>query len=163
MKSARKFFPFVLAILLASTLASCGRIGFELLELEDTDSDTERDADTVDTLDGDSDGVPDVSDPCPLDNPDDSDGDGVCDGSDICPGGDDSLDGDGDGLPDACDPCPATDDPVCNLGIQAVTCQDWSGPFGNGCQTTMDNDVTTYDRLDCGTGTGSSGDRKSVV
>jgi hypothetical protein len=34
--------------------------------------------------DGDGDGVIDVCDPCPLDNPDDTDGDGVCDADDLC-------------------------------------------------------------------------------
>ena len=34
--------------------------------------------------DGDGDGVIDVCDPCPLDNPDDTDGDGVCDADDFC-------------------------------------------------------------------------------
>jgi hypothetical protein len=45
-------------------------------------------------VDTDGDGVPDATDPCPLDIGDDTDGDGVCDGDDRCP-----LD-----PADACDP-----------------------------------------------------------
>ena len=56
--------------------------------------------------DTDSDGIPDVQDPCPLDNPDDTDNDGVCDSDDICAGFDDNADGDSDGTPDGCDVCP---------------------------------------------------------
>lgn len=59
--------------------------------------------------DGDGDGVNDVCDPCPLDNPDDPDGDGVCTSVDRCLTGDDAVDADSDTIPDACDswPCGA--------------------------------------------------------
>ena len=53
-----------------------------------------------DTVDSDGDSVPDDCDVCPNDNPDDSAGDGVCDSDDVCPGGDDALDDDGDGVRD---------------------------------------------------------------
>jgi hypothetical protein len=60
--------------------------------------------------DRDGDGVVDMCDPCPFDNPDDPDGDGICTSDDRCPAGDDRDDEDGDGVPDACDdwPCGAT-------------------------------------------------------
>ncbi|MCG8404364.1 MAG: proprotein convertase P-domain-containing protein [Phycisphaerales bacterium] len=67
---------------------------------------------TCELNDSDGDGVADVCDPCPLDNPDDTDGDGVCDSNDICPGGDDAIDTDADGVPDFCDVCPGGDDNV---------------------------------------------------
>ena len=60
--------------------------------------------------DADGDGVIDLCDPCPQDNPDDTDGDSVCDSEDICPGFDDTADEDGDGVPDGCDICPGFDD-----------------------------------------------------
>ena len=41
-----------------------------------------------DNADLDGDTVPDASDLCPLDNPDDSDDDGVCESDDICPNSD---------------------------------------------------------------------------
>ncbi|MCG8404367.1 MAG: proprotein convertase P-domain-containing protein [Phycisphaerales bacterium] len=63
-------------------------------------------------VDGDGDGVADVCDPCPIDNPDDTDADGVCESEDICPGGDDNVDTDADGVPDFCDVCPGGDDNV---------------------------------------------------
>src|SRR5690606_34601537 len=52
--------------------------------------------------DRDGDGVCDSDDPCPDDATDDADGDGVCDAWDVCPGLDDDLDDDGDGEPDGC-------------------------------------------------------------
>ncbi|MCA9251719.1 MAG: S8 family serine peptidase [Phycisphaerales bacterium] len=57
-------------------------------------------------VDSDGDGVIDVCDPCPADNPDDSDADTVCDSDDICPGFDDAIDPDGDETPTGCDACP---------------------------------------------------------
>ena len=56
-------------------------------------------------LDSDGDGVPDSSDPCPMDAPDDDDFDGVCNSEDRCADFDDTLDTDSDGFPDACDTC----------------------------------------------------------
>ncbi len=58
-------------------------------------------------VDADDDGVCDIYDICPADNPDDTDGDGVCESDDICPGGDDTVDTDLDGVADFCDLCPA--------------------------------------------------------
>ena len=55
--------------------------------------------------DGDGDGKPDLTDVCPLDNPDDSDGDGVCNSTDVCPA-DNPNDSDGDGVCNSADPCP---------------------------------------------------------
>ncbi|MBK7826933.1 MAG: thrombospondin type 3 repeat-containing protein [Nannocystis sp.] len=80
--------------------------------------------------DADSDGQPDVCDPCPDDAANDADGDGlcgdadpcptgveadadgdgVCDRADVCPGSDDALDGDLDGVADGCDLCPQAPD-----------------------------------------------------
>lgn len=64
--------------------------------------------------DGDSDGIPDADDNCPVvANADqmDADGDGVGDACDICPAGDNSIDLDSDGIPDACDNCPSVSNP----------------------------------------------------
>jgi len=76
----------------------------------DSDSDTVPDCLDICPLDPDddldADGVCGDIDPCPLDNPDDSDADSVCDSFDICPGYDDFIDTDGDTVPDGCDPCP---------------------------------------------------------
>ncbi len=62
--------------------------------------------------DTDGDGLPDVCDACPNDNPDDTDGDGVCDSDDICDGNDAAGDADGDGVCDDIDVCPDFDDTV---------------------------------------------------
>ena len=56
------------------------------------------------------DGVGDVCDACPLDDPDDTDEDLVCDSDDVCEGFDDGADSDGDGVPDGCDVCADGDD-----------------------------------------------------
>ena len=50
-------------------------------------------------------GVGDLCDACPFDDPDDTDDDGVCDGSDNCVGTENpgQGDADGDGIGDACD------------------------------------------------------------
>ncbi|MGD2109038.1 MAG: hypothetical protein PVI86_06565, partial [Phycisphaerae bacterium] len=54
----------------------------------------------------DGDGVGDLCDPCPYDNPDDIDGDGICASDDNCPEDYNPLqeDCDGDGYGDICDP-----------------------------------------------------------
>jgi hypothetical protein len=66
--------------------------------------------DVGDGPDGDTDGVPDLTDNCPaLANPDqlDEESDGIGDACDLCPPFDDgNTDGDGDGVGDGCDPNP---------------------------------------------------------
>jgi hypothetical protein len=59
-----------------------------------------------DTVDADSDGIPDACDTCPNDADNDADGDGVCGDVDNCPNvaNADQTDSDSDGLGDACDP-----------------------------------------------------------
>jgi len=78
----------------------------------DTDGDGVGDAEDQcygedDTIDTDSDTIPDCLDTCPLDPDNDLDSDGVCGDIDICPGYDDFSDLDGDLVPDGCDPCPS--------------------------------------------------------
>ncbi|HWN68513.1 MAG TPA: DUF4215 domain-containing protein [Haliangium sp.] len=61
-----------------------------------------------DSLDADSDGIPDGCDVCAgADDATDADSDGVPDGCDACASFDDAIDGDNDGLPDGCDVCAA--------------------------------------------------------
>jgi len=50
---------------------------------DQADADRDGIGDLCEDMDGD--GKPDVSDPCPADNPDDSDADGVCNSADGCP------------------------------------------------------------------------------
>jgi hypothetical protein len=82
-----------------------------------TDTDGDGQCDDVDP-DDDNDGVPDGSDPCPLDPQNgcvpppgcgasggDTDGDGICNASD--------PDDDNDGIPDASDPCPLDPQNAC--------------------------------------------------
>lgn len=71
----------------------------------------------------DADGVCGDLDPCPYDNPDDSDLDSICDSVDICPGFDDLLDADGDLVPDGCDICPL-DSPDDSDGDGICTSED---------------------------------------
>jgi len=77
----------------------------EIDEQRDYNADEKGDA----CSDTDNDGVLDIDDPCPLDNPDDLDGDGVC--------------GDGDRFPDA-DNCPSGPNPMVayNLGDSIGDC-----------------------------------------
>ncbi len=84
------------------------------------DTDTDGNADYVD-LDSDDDGTNDDTDPCRLDNPDDSDGDTVCESVDICTGDDATGDTDADGVCDDTDLCTGDDatgdtdgDGICN-------------------------------------------------
>ena len=83
-------------------------------------------------LDSDGDGIPDVDDQCPgqddtidvdtdgipdcLDPLIDSDNDGVADSLDACPGFDDSFDSDGDGIPDGCE----SDGPTISCGAGTI-------------------------------------------
>lgn len=82
------------------------------------------------------------TDPCPLDDPDDSDGDGVCDSDDLCPGTDDQLcDADGDGFTPTDGDC---DDATPEVGPGAF---EWLGdasdplyvPVDEDCDGTADN------------------------
>lgn len=72
------------------------------LEGQQTDADP---LDPACLTDMDDDGVCDVLDPCPFDNPDDSDGDNLCDSDDPCPN-DPLNDQDNDGVCAPEDPCP---------------------------------------------------------
>ncbi len=111
-------------------------------------------------LDGDLDGVGDLCDPCPFDNPDDSDGDGVCDLDDACPGSDDAQDSDLDTVPDGCDLCSGDDatadgdgDGVCN-DLDLCSGDDASGD-SDGDGVCDDLDLCPADPLDDSDGDGS--------
>ena len=96
--------------------------------------------------DSDNDGVCDVLDPCPLDNPNDSDGDGVCDSDDICEGFDGSGDSDGDGICDNLDPCTGPDNVDADFdGI----CDSIDPCFGNNASGDADGDGICDDRDLC--------------
>lgn len=94
--------------------------------------------------DSDGDGWLDVTDPCPMDNPNDSDRDGVCDSVDICTGGNDALDTDGDGVPDGCDLCPLDNpddsdgDGVCDSADQCPGFDDRTDGDGDGMPDACD-------------------------
>ncbi|MCB9851674.1 MAG: autotransporter-associated beta strand repeat-containing protein [Phycisphaerales bacterium] len=87
--------------------------------------------------DADSDGVCDVNDPCPNDNPDDTDGDGVCDSNDACPGFDDNADADSDGVPDGCDVCAGGND---NMDSDNDGVADFCDPCPNDNPNDSDSD-----------------------
>ncbi|PLX94371.1 MAG: hypothetical protein C0621_05510, partial [Desulfuromonas sp.] len=103
---------------------SLGNSTLDLTATFDLDSCPDADGDGVcddvyispggdDTIDGDSDGVPDACDNCPADanaGQVDADGDGYGDVCDICPGANDAVDSDSDGVPDGCDVCAGFDD-----------------------------------------------------
>ena len=94
--------------------------------------------------DADFDGVGDVCDPCPLDNPDDTDGDGICDSDDDCPL-DNPDDTDGDTVCDSSD-CNPTDGTVWNIPTEVVqlelagigpTSLTWNPPTTPGCMVPL--------------------------
>jgi hypothetical protein len=87
-------------------------------------------------LDTDADGVCDLDDPCPLDDPDDADADGVCASDDICEGYDDSIDADADTVPEGCD-CEDAD-PINFPGNQEI-CDGQD----NDCDTISDDTFDT--------------------
>lgn len=91
-------------------LASCGRVGVELLEGDDSSTVDESPL-CPDGPDADRDGVPDACDVCARDPRDDADGDGRCADVDNCPlvANADQRDTDGDGEGDACERAPDVD------------------------------------------------------
>ncbi|MEE8169351.1 MAG: thrombospondin type 3 repeat-containing protein [Phycisphaerae bacterium] len=124
--------------------------------------------------DADGDGVGDVCDPCPLDNPDDTDGDGACDSFDGCPNdpnktapgvcgcGVPDTDSDGDGALDCNDGCPGdpnkTAPGTCGCGTADT---DTDGDGAPDCGDACPNDPAKITADVCGCGvadTDSDGD-----
>ena len=134
--------------------------------IEDNDGDGVCDADDQcegfdDTLDIDSDGIPDDcddcdndlvgtacddNDPCTVDELfdmdcncvgtfSDTDGDGVCDADDQCAGSDDNIDDDNNGIPDGCEDCIVGD--PCDDGNDC-TVDDTFDPICNCVGTLLD-------------------------
>jgi uncharacterized repeat protein (TIGR01451 family) len=101
-------------------------------------------------VDGDGDGVPDITDNCPFtNNPSqaDTDGDGIGNACDNCPtnANPSQVDTDGDGIGNACDNCPAVVNPD-----QADAEGDGIGDACDACPTTP------------GPGSGSDGDGDGI-
>lgn len=103
--------------------------------------------------DTDGDGVIDICDPCPADNPDDTDGDGLCDSDDPCPE-DNPDDTDGDGICDSDDGCPLDGNKnapgVCGCGTPDV---DTDGDLTHDCNDLCPSDPNKNVPGVCGCGT----------
>ena len=148
--------------------------------IEDTDGDGVCDADdqcegSDDTMDIDSDGIPDDcddcdndivgtacddNDPCTVDDLfdmdcncvgtfSDTDGDGVCDADDQCAGSDDNIDDDNNGIPDGCEDCIVGD--PCDDGNDC-TVDDTFDPSCNCVGTLLDCDTGAVVQRSCDDG-----------
>lgn len=135
----RKYFLFIFILFLI--IPSCSQEGvWESSQEEVSASDTN------------------TSDPCPLDNPNDTDGDGVCDSDDICIGDDASGDTDSDSVCDDIDICTG-DDATGDTDSDSI-CNDIDICTGDNATGDTDSD-SVCDDLDICTGDDASGNTDS--